>query len=150
MSLKYLLRISEQLFLCTFCLNFPLKNAIWSFLFWYMVLTCFRLQRHSCNTECSASHHQLFYVSCPYCIRVPRYNTENVIRVPRYNTENVILRCAVQKSPHILGEIWVFWSNIGDLSILVFLMQQTNKFWYWEHITHATLNISSASHHQIW
>ena len=59
----------------------------------------------------------------PYHIRVPRYNTENVIRVPRYNTENVILRCAVQKSPRILGEIWVFWSNIGDLSILVFLTQ---------------------------
>ena len=59
-----------------------------------------------------------------HIIRVPRYNTENVIRVPRYNTENVILRCAVQKSPRILGEIWVFWSNIGDLSILVFLTQQ--------------------------
>ena len=59
-------------------------------------------------------------VSRPYRIRVPRYNTENVIRVPRYNTENVILHCAVQKSPRILGEIWVFWSNIGDLSNLVF------------------------------
>ena len=46
----------------------------------------------------------LFYV-CPYLIRVPRYNTENVIRVPRFNTENGILRCAVQKSPRILGEI---------------------------------------------
>ena len=72
----------------------------------------------------SAAVALLFYVWRPYCIRVPRYNTENVIRVPRYNTENVILRCAVQKSPHILGEIWVFWSNIGDLSILVFLTQQ--------------------------
>ena len=65
-----------------------------------------------------------FLLSGPYCIRVPRYNTENVIRVPRYNTENVIMCCAVQKSPRILGEIWVFWSNIGDLSILVFLTQQ--------------------------
>ena len=65
-----------------------------------------------------------FYFWHRYHIRVTRYNTENVIRVPRYNTENVILRCAVQKSPRILGEIWVFWSNIGDLSILVFLTQQ--------------------------
>ena len=49
--------------------------------------------------------HEPSSVSRPYCIRVPRYNTENVIRVPRYNTENVILCCAVQKSPRILGEI---------------------------------------------
>ena len=54
---------------------------------------------------CTYRHALLFYVSRPYHIRVPRYNTENVIRVPRYNTENVILRCAVQKSPRILGEI---------------------------------------------
>ena len=119
--------------------------------------------RGCCAEPSSFSQHYPAFLHLAHRIRVPRYNTENVIRVPRYNTENVIMRCAVQKSPRIFGEIWVFWSNICDFWVIWY-------FSFWGETCQCfvaaernalsttntgaihrqkTLNISSASHHQL-
>ena len=51
--------------------------------------------------KCCAMYRPVEFFSA---VQTPCFFTFRV-RVPRFNTENVILCCAVQKSPRILGEI---------------------------------------------